>query len=450
MVDENDTIAAIATASGRGGIGIIRVSGPNTQFICEEIVGQALTPRQAYLKSFKNSDQSVLDSGLVIFFKGPASYTGEDTLELQGHGGPVILDMVLKRVLNLGARLARAGEFTERAFLNNKLDLAQAEAVADVIDAGTEQAVRSAQRSLQGEFSKQIEALQQKITNIRLYVESAIDFSDEDIDFLGSDELALKLSSTKQQFEHIQKVAKQGSLLREGMSIVLAGSPNAGKSSLLNALTQKDTAIVTEIAGTTRDTLKEHIQIDGMPLHIIDTAGLRDTDDIVEKEGVKRAHSAIQKADRVLLVIDDRERDDYSYTERLKSIPASIPVSIVYNKIDLTATPAGLSLVGKEPVINVSMKTTEGLSDLRQHLKECMGFHTGEQGVFMARRRHLDALKTSEQLYLTGVQQFSEHQAGELFAEDMRQAQRALSEITGALTADDLLGEIFSSFCIGK
>ena len=234
------------------------------------------------------------------------------------------------------------------------------------------------------------------------------------------------------------------------MSIVLAGSPNAGKSSLLNALTQKDTAIVTEIAGTTRDTLKEHIQIDGMPLHIIDTAGLRDTDDIVEKEGVKRAHSAIQKADRVLLVIDDRERDDYSYTERLKLIPSSIPVTIIYNKIDLTGTSPGLSLRGKEPVINVSLKTTEGLSDLRQHLKECMGFHTGEQGVFMARRRHLDALKTSEQLYLTGVQQFSEHQAGELFAEDMRQAQRALSEITGALTADDLLGEIFSSFCIGK
>ncbi len=450
MVEENDTIAAIATASGRGGIGIIRVSGPDTQSICEAVIGQALTPRQAYLKSFKTPDHSVLDSGLVIFFKGPASYTGEDTLELQGHGGPVILDMVLKRVLNLGARLARPGEFTERAFLNNKLDLAQAEAVADVIDAGTEQAVRSAQRSLQGEFSKQIETLQQKITQIRLYVESAIDFSDEDIDFLASDELALKISATKQQFEHIQQVAKQGSLLREGMSIVLAGSPNAGKSSLLNALTQKDTAIVTEIAGTTRDTLKEHIQIDGMPLHIIDTAGLRDTDDIVEKEGVKRAYSAIQKADRVLLVIDDRERDDYSYTERLKLIPPSIPVSLVYNKIDLTDSSPGLSLRGEQTVINVSIKTAEGLSDLRQHLKECMGFHTGEQGVFMARRRHLDALKVSEQLYLTGIQQFSEHQAGELFAEDMRQAQRALSEITGEFTADDLLGEIFSSFCIGK
>jgi tRNA modification GTPase len=450
MMKATDTIAAIATASGRGGIGVIRVSGPATTDICQAIFAQQLEPRKAYYKSFKDDDNSVIDSGLALFFKAPASYTGEDTLELQGHGGPVVLDMLLKRVVSLGARLARAGEFTERAFLNNKMDLAQAEAVADVIDAGTEQAVRSAQRSLHGEFSEQIQLLQNKITNIRLYVESAIDFSDEDIDFLASDELSKKREDLKQQFVRIQRVAKQGSLLRDGMTVVLAGSPNAGKSSLLNALTQKDSAIVTDIAGTTRDTLKEHIQIDGMPLHIIDTAGLRETTDIVEQEGVKRARSAIQSADRVLLVVDDRERGKASTKERLESIPKSIPVTVIYNKVDLTGATPGLVLESKDPVINLSIKSGEGLEDLRQHLKQCMGFHSGEEGVFMARRRHLEALKKAERLYIEGIEQFADHQAGELFAEDLRQAQNALSEITGTVTVDDLLGEIFSSFCIGK
>ncbi|MDX2424978.1 MAG: tRNA uridine-5-carboxymethylaminomethyl(34) synthesis GTPase MnmE [Cycloclasticus sp.] len=450
MTKAIDTIAAIATASGRGGIGVIRVSGPATTDICQALVAEQLEPRKAYYKSFKDDDNSTIDSGLALFFKAPASYTGEDTLELQGHGGPVVLDMLLKRVVSLGARLARAGEFTERAFLNNKMDLAQAEAVADVIDAGTEQAVRSAQRSLHGEFSEQIQLLQNKITNIRLYVESAIDFSDEDIDFLASDELSKKREDLKQQFVRIQHVAKQGSLLRDGMTVVLAGSPNAGKSSLLNALTQKDSAIVTDVAGTTRDTLKEHIQIDGMPLHIIDTAGLRETTDIVEQEGVKRARSAIQSADRVLLVVDDRERGKASTKERLESIPKSIPVTVIYNKVDLTGATPGLVLESKDPVINLSIKSGEGLEDLRQHLKQCMGFHSGEEGVFMARRRHLEALKKAERLYIEGIEQFAEHQAGELFAEDLRQAQNALSEITGTVTVDDLLGEIFSSFCIGK
>ncbi len=450
MLSDTDTIAAIATASGRGGIGIIRVSGGNTAQIAKAILGTQLKPRKAYHKPFKAQDGSIIDSGLALYFQSPASYTGEDTLELQGHGGPVVMDMLLRRVVELGARLARAGEFTERAFLNEKLDLAQAEAVADVIDAGTEQAVKSAQRSLQGEFSAQIKTLQEAITQIRLYVESAIDFSDEDIDFLASEELVKKQQRVQQLFLQIQRIAKQGSLLREGITVVLAGSPNAGKSSLLNALTKKDSAIVTNVPGTTRDTLKEQIQLDGMPLHIIDTAGLRETADVVEQEGVRRAHKAIQSADRVLLVIDDRERETVSLEQRLRDIPKKIPVTLVFNKIDLTGSPAGLFSDHVVPKINLSIKNSTGLDVLRNHLKQVVGFEAGDQGVFMARRRHLDALKRADTLYTEGVQQFIKHQAGELFAEDLRQVQNALSEITGSMSADDLLGEIFSSFCIGK
>lgn len=450
MLSDTDTIAAIATASGRGGIGIIRVSGGNTAQIAKAILGTQLKPRKAYHKPFKAQDGSIIDTGLALYFQSPASYTGEDTLELQGHGGPVVMDMLLRRVVELGARLARAGEFTERAFLNEKLDLAQAEAVADVIDAGTEQAVKSAQRSLQGEFSAQIKTLQEAITQIRLYVESAIDFSDEDIDFLASEELVKKQQRVQQLFLQIQRIAKQGSLLREGITVVLAGSPNAGKSSLLNALTEKDSAIVTNVPGTTRDTLKEQIQLDGMPLHIIDTAGLRETADVVEQEGVRRAHKAIQSADRVLLVIDDRERETVSLEQRLRDIPKKIPVTLVFNKIDLTGSPAGLFSDHVVPEINLSIKNSTGLDVLRNHLKQVVGFEAGDQGVFMARRRHLDALKRADTLYTEGVQQFIKHQAGELFAEDLRQVQNALSEITGSMSADDLLGEIFSSFCIGK
>tara|TARA_R110002111_G_scaffold27913_8_gene59890 strand:- start:11785 stop:13170 length:1386 start_codon:yes stop_codon:yes gene_type:complete len=450
VLSDTDTIAAIATASGRGGIGIIRVSGGNTAQIAKAILGTQLKPRKAYHKPFKAQDGSIIDTGLALYFQSPASYTGEDTLELQGHGGPVVMDMLLRRVVELGARLARAGEFTERAFLNEKLDLAQAEAVADVIDAGTEQAVKSAQRSLQGEFSAQIKTLQEAITQIRLYVESAIDFSDEDIDFLASEELVKKQQRVQQLFLQIQRIAKQGSLLREGITIVLAGSPNAGKSSLLNALTEKDSAIVTNVPGTTRDTLKEQIQLDGMPLHIIDTAGLRETADVVEQEGVRRAHKAIQSADRVLLVIDDRERETVSLEQRLRDIPKKIPVTLVFNKIDLTGSPAGLFSDHVVPEINLSIKNSTGLDVLRNHLKQVVGFEAGDQGVFMARRRHLDALKRADTLYTEGVQQFIKHQAGELFAEDLRQVQNALSEITGSMSADDLLGEIFSSFCIGK
>ena len=450
MQQSNDTIAAIATAPGRGGVGIIRISGPETKTISQLINAEELLARQAYFKHFKDAAGDIIDSGIALFFKAPASYTGEDTLELQGHGGPVVLDMLLKRVLELGARLAAPGEFTQRAFLNNKIDLAQAEAVADIIDAGTEAAVQSAQRSLQGEFSEQINRLQTQLTNLRLYVESAIDFSDEDIDFLASDDLQKKISTLLQHFEEIQKTAKQGCLLRDGMTVVIAGKPNAGKSSLLNALVKKDTAIVTDIPGTTRDVLREKIQIEGMPLHIIDTAGLRETNDIVEKEGVKRAHAEMAKADQILLVVDDRERDDNTVNELREGLPKDIATTVIYNKIDLTGSVPEKFNEGGVSNINLSTKNGQGLEILTEHLKQCVGFNSSEKSVFLARRRHLDALSRAFDFTQQGLQQFTEHHASELFAEDLRQAQNALSEITGKVTVDDLLGEIFSSFCIGK
>ncbi|PHS72713.1 MAG: tRNA uridine-5-carboxymethylaminomethyl(34) synthesis GTPase MnmE [Cycloclasticus sp.] len=450
MSNTNDTIAAIATASGRGGIGIIRISGPDTKHICEQLLGSQLAPRQAFLKSFKEHDNSTIDSGLALYFQSPASYTGEDTLELQGHGGPVVLDMLLKRVLSLGARIAEPGEFTQRAFLNNKLDLAQAEAVADIIDAGTEAAAVSAQRSLQGAFSEHINDLQKQLTHLRLYVESAIDFSDEDIDFLGGEELKKLIKELQQAFKKLTDTAKQGSLLRDGMTVVLAGKPNAGKSSLLNALAQRDTAIVTAIAGTTRDVLKEQIQIDGMPVHIIDTAGLRETDNAIEKEGVKRAKQAIATADQVLLIVDDQESATNEHLLLLKDIPADIPVTIVCNKIDLTEQQPTVYVEGEQTVIKLSAKQGSGLNLLTQHLKTLVGFNPEEKNIFLARRRHLDALARANELLNAGIEQLLTYQAGELFAEDLRLAQNSLSEITGKMTPDDLLGEIFSSFCIGK
>jgi len=450
MLKNTDTIAAIATASGRGGIGIIRISGPQTHAVCEQVLAAQIPARQACLKNFKQHDGSNIDSGLAIFFKGPASYTGEDTLELQGHGGPVVLDLLLKRVLSLGVRLAEPGEFTQRAFLNNKLDLAQAEAVADIIDAGTSAAAMSAQRSLQGDFSNYINDLQKQLTHLRLYVESAIDFSDEEIDFLAGDELHGIINTLKQAFETLAKTAKQGSLLRDGMSVVLAGKPNAGKSSLLNALAQRDTAIVTEVAGTTRDVLKEQIQIEGMPVHIIDTAGLRETDDIIEQEGVKRARKAISMADQVLLVVDDQESASEDYHRLLEDIPSHIPVTVVYNKIDITGAKPGVHVGELRTTIKLSAKHNEGLHLLTDHLKTLMGFNPEEKNIFLARRRHLDALARANQFLNDGIEQLLEYQAGELFAEDLRLAQQALSEITGQMTPDDLLGEIFSSFCIGK
>jgi len=451
MSGHNDTIAAVATASGRGGIGIIRISGVKTKQISEQLLGSQIPVRQACFRLFKEHDNSTIDSGLALYFQSPASYTGEDTLELQGHGGPVVLDMLLKRVLALGARLAEPGEFTQRAFLNNKLDLAQAEAVADIIDAGTAAAATSAQRSLQGAFSERINDLQQQLTHLRLYVESAIDFSDEDIDFLGGDELQRIISTLQQAFKTLTETAKQGSLLRDGMTVVLAGKPNAGKSSLLNALSQRDTAIVTEVAGTTRDVLREQIQIDGMPVHIIDTAGLRETSDIIEQEGVKRAKHAISMADQVLLVVDDQESGSDDYLSLLNDIPSNVPVTIVFNKVDITGRQIGETKSDAgHTIIRLSAKHKDGLNVLTHHLKAQKGFNSEEKNVFLARRRHLDALARSNVFLNDGIEQLLNYQAGEMFAEDLRLAQKALSEITGKMTPDDLLGEIFSSFCIGK
>jgi len=451
MSADHDTIAAIATASGRGGIGIIRISGAKAKAISEQLLGGQISAREACFRQFKEHDNSTIDSGLALYFKSPASYTGEDTLELQGHGGPVVLDILLKRVLALGARLAEPGEFTQRAFLNNKLDLAQAEAVADIIDAGTAAAATSAQRSLQGAFSERINDLQAQLTHLRLYVESAIDFSDEEIDFLAGDELQKLISTLQQAFKTLTETAKQGSLLRDGMTVVLAGKPNAGKSSLLNALSQRDTAIVTEVAGTTRDVLREQIEIDGMPVHIIDTAGLRETSDIIEQEGVKRAKNAISEADQVLLVVDDQESGSDDYLALLKDIPSTAPVTIVFNKVDITGGKLGEAKTeAGHKIVKLSAKHKQGLDVLTQHLKAQMGFNSEEKNVFLARRRHLDALARSHQFLNDGIEQLLHEKAGEMFAEDLRLAQNALSEITGKMTPDDLLGEIFSSFCIGK
>lgn len=452
----NDTIAAIATPPGRGGVGIIRISGPRAQGIAQALLQREknLPARQALFAIFRDEDGSAIDEGLVLTFQGPKSFTGEDVVELQGHGGVVVMDLLLKRVLALGARMARPGEFSERAFLNDKLDLAQAEAIADLIDAGSEQAAKSALRSLSGVFSEKVHALVEELIHLRMYVEAAIDFPDEEIDFLSDGHVEKKLRELQSQLADVQAQARQGALLREGMQVVIAGKPNAGKSSLLNALAGFDAAIVTDIAGTTRDVLREHIQIDGMPLHIIDTAGLRETTDVVEQEGVRRALREVEKADRVLFVFD-AFRPEHPLQQAaafFSPLPAADKLIFVANKIDLLAglgndelpVPQGYSL------LRLSAQTGEGLPALRESLKAAMGFESGEGGLFSARRRHLDALEKAGASMDIALQQLLQAVAGELVAEDLRAAQNALSEITGEFTPDDLLGRIFSSFCIGK
>ncbi len=455
---DNDTIAAVATAQGRGGIGVIRVSGPRARDIAQAITGRALTPRYAHYGPFHEGadvQRRALDEGIALFFPGPHSFTGEDVLELQGHGGPVILDLLLKEVTRLGARLARPGEFSERAFLNDKLDLAQAEAIADLIDAASEAAARGALRSLRGEFSRRIHALVEALIHLRIYVEAAIDFPEEEIDFIGDGKVAADLRALQAQLEAIRKEAQQGALLRDGMTVVIAGRPNAGKSSLLNALAGFDAAIVTDIAGTTRDVLRERIQIDGMPLHIVDTAGLRETEDAVEKIGIQRAWSEIEKADRILLVVDASDSDaadiQAHWPEFFQRIGSSHHLTVVMNKVELVAqAPGWIDRDGEPPVLGLSAKRGEGMDLLRQHLKTCMGYEGGQESGFTARRRHLEALERAEHSLAHGAHQLRAMGAGELLAEDLRAAQNALGEITGSFSADELLGRIFSSFCIGK
>ncbi len=447
--DFAETIAAIATPSGNGGVGIIRISGSRLLSFAAHIVKKELPPRNAIYSTFVDSDGHVIDSGIALYFPAPHSYTGEDVLELQAHGGAVVLDMLLKRVLALGARLARAGEFTERAFLNNKIDLAQAEAVADLINSSTEQSVRSAQKSMQGVFSTKIHELVEELTHLRIYVEAAIDFVDEDIDFLNDGVIERRLDNLRLRLEDIQATAQQGQLLRDGMTLVLAGKPNAGKSSLLNALAGHDAAIVTDIAGTTRDVLRERIQLDGMPLHIIDTAGLHEADNVVEQEGIRRARAEMAKADKIVLLIDVREPE--SETEALlATLPTDVDIIRVYNKIDLVQRLPAIESTQNGTVCYISIKQQLGLDLLTTHLKQSIGFNSSVENVFIARRRHLEALNTAHEFVFQAISQLASSLAGELVAEDLRHAQQALAEITGEFTSDDLLGKIFSSFCIGK
>ena len=457
-----DTITAIATAPGRGGVGIIRVSGEKASEVAVAVLGYTPKPRYAHYGAFKDKNGSVLDEGIALFFPNPNSFTGEDVLELQGHGGPVVLDLLLKEVIALGCRMARPGEFSERAFLNDKLDLAQAEAIADLIDSASEQAARCALRSMQGEFSKRVHALLDQLIHLRMYTEAAIDFPEEEIDFLSDGKVEAMLTDVEQALESVLKEANQGAILREGMNVVIAGRPNAGKSSLLNALAGQDRAIVTDIAGTTRDVLKEHIHIDGMPLHIIDTAGLRDAPDEVERIGIERAWDEISKADRVLLMVDsttdetDPEKllhalyDERGLEQQTDDLLASGRVTVIRNKADLSTEIMGLDTTGAYPTIALSAKQNAGVDTLREHLKNVMGYNAASEGGFLARRRHIDALNRAKDALIYGRQQLEGMGAGELLAEDLRMAQNALSEITGAFTADDLLGEIFGSFCIGK
>lgn len=458
-----DSIVAIATAPGRGGIGVIRVSGEKSASVAQSVLGKLPEPRNAHYGPFKGQNAQVLDEGIAIYFPGPNSFTGEDVLELQGHGGPVVLDMILSECQRLGCRLARPGEFSERAFLNDKMDLAQAEAIADLIDSASEEAARSALKSLQGEFSNQIQLLQTQLTELRVYVEAAIDFPEEEVDFLSDGRIEQMLSDVKIALEQIFKSAKQGSLLREGMNVVIVGRPNAGKSSLLNALAGQERAIVTEIEGTTRDVLKEQIHIDGMPLHIIDTAGLRDAPDKVEQIGIQRALGEVSKADRVLLMTDANDEipsiervlqeilgEHQSALEDLQGLIKQNRVTLIQNKADLFGIDTGIRSEADVPVIAISAQTRAGLEDLTEHLKQEMGFKSSSEGSFLARRRHLDALERAELAVENGVLQLKTMAAGELLAEDLRMAQKALGEITGEFSADDLLGEIFGSFCIGK
>ena len=444
-----DTIAAIATPPGRGGVGIIRVSGRGTAAIAQGILGQCPPPRYALLASFKDAAGQAIDQGLALYFRAPASFTGEDVLELQGHGGPVVMDLLLQRVLALGARLAAPGEFSRRAYLNDKLDLVQAEAVADLIDSQTAAAARSAMRSLRGEFSDLVNALVGKITELRMYVEAAIDFPEEEIDFLADSRIADALSSLIDQANGLLQRANTGRLLRDGMTLVIAGRPNAGKSSLMNVLTGQDSAIVTHIPGTTRDVLREQVELDGLPLHIVDTAGLREANDAVEKEGVRRARDELARADHALWVFDG-ESDPQAVGLAEAGLPPELPVTRVRNKADLVGIATGLGDRDGQTEISLSAKTGAGVDVLREHLKRLVSFNGASEGDFSARRRHLDAITRARDLMVSGEQALSEGRAGELLAEDLRQAQLALSEITGEFSADDLLGEIFASFCIGK
>ncbi len=438
------TIAARATPPGRGGVGIIRLSGAGVPGIATRLLGECPPPRVATLRAFRDAEGRPLDTGLALFFPAPHSYTGEDLLELHAHGGDVLLDLLLERVLSLGARLARPGEFTERAFLNDKLDLVQAEAVADLIDAGSRAAARAAGRSLAGDFSAAILGLNERVTDLRMYVEAAIDFPEEEIDFLATDALRERLDAVARDFDQLEAAARQGRLLRDGVQVVLAGLPNSGKSSLLNRLAGYDAAIVTPIPGTTRDPIRESVELDGLVLHFVDTAGLRDSTDPVEREGVARTRRALATADLALLVVDASLPAD---TGPLRTeLPAGVPVILIRNKIDLTTDAAG----GDSGTVNLSALTGAGLDALRAAIRAVVGYAGPAEGTLLARQRHLDVIRRARAHFDAGCEQLTGQGAGELLAEELRAVQKALAEITGEFTSDDLLGRIFAGFCIGK
>jgi len=445
-----DTIAAVATPPGIGGVGIVRISGSNAPEIARALLGRLPAARYASFSRFRSADGSTLDEGLALYFPAPHSFTGEHVLELHGHGGPVVLDLLLQAVLAHGARPARPGEFSERAFLNGKLDLAQAEAVADLIESASAEAVRAALRSLDGAFSQRVHDITEQLIELRLHIEATLDFPEEGIDFLADKNLTSRAQQLTSQIDLLRAATRQGQLLHDGMTVVLAGPPNAGKSSLLNALAQRDSAIVSPIPGTTRDVLRERIQIDGLPLHVLDTAGLRESENAIESEGVRRAHEAMQRADRVLLVIDDCEEEGGAVRALLMQLPGRARVTLVRNKIDLSGRAPGVVAPATDmPEFAISAQNGNGLDVLRKHLKECMGYQAAGEGTFSARRRHLDAIERARGHFDDALAQLTARRA-ELAAEELRQAQQALGEITGEFTSDDLLGRIFSSFCIGK
>jgi tRNA modification GTPase len=449
-----DTIAALASAPGRGAVGVIRVSGPHVPQIAQSLLGKLPPPRVAQVARFRGGDGEAIDRGLALYFPAPASYTGEHVLELQGHGGVMVLDLLLERLLELGCRMARPGEFSERAFLNGKIDMAQAEAIADLIDAGSAAAARAATRSMQGEFSAHVHALQAQITELRTLVEAAIDFPDEELDFVPGSEIEDRVAKLFTAFDLITAAARQGALLREGLNVVIAGKPNAGKSSLLNRLVGDEIAIVTDQPGTTRDVLRQQVHLDGMPVNLIDTAGLRAAADVVEAEGVRRAVAELGRADRVLYIVDAAagagDSSDATLAAELLELPQGVPVTLIFNKIDLSGAPARVDESRDPPQVFLSAKSGAGLELLGAHLKGRAGYRGGESGALSARRRHLDALARARSSVEQAAKILTMSRAFELFAEELRRAQLALGEITGEFSSDDLLGEIFSSFCIGK
>jgi tRNA modification GTPase len=446
-----DTIVAAATPPGRGGIGIVRISGPRAPEFTHAFLGELPKPRFATFRRFLDGKQEAIDAGLALYFPAPYSYTGEHMLELQGHGGPLVVEALVARAVELGARRALPGEFTQRAFLNDKLDLTQAEAIADLIEAGSRQAARAAMRSLQGEFSVMVKGLTEAVIELRTYVEAAIDFPEEEIDFLADRALAERLQAVRDLFEVMEQSARQGRLLREGMTVVIAGRPNAGKSSLLNRLAGYDAAIVTPMPGTTRDVLRERIDIDGMPLHVLDTAGLRAALDIVEEEGIRRAQAEMLRADRVLFVIDaQQDPTATAYQEERTRLPPDVAVTLVFNKCDIAVGVPVADTGAGPPRLTLSAHTGQGIESLRAHLKSCMGYHALDGGTVSARARHLEALSRARAHVEQAARQLSDRRAGELVAEDLRAAQQDLGEITGEFTTEDLLGRIFSGFCVGK